>query len=61
MLNFIGLSISIMLGIVLAMVVMFVLMLQPKVIKWYSNKIMKMLEQMIEDTTITTNTETESK
>lgn len=57
MLNFIVMAISIALGIVLAMAVMSVLMLQPFVLKWYSKQTMKMIETM----TNVINTETESK
>lgn len=46
LLNFILLTLSIVLGIILAMVVMFVLMLQPWVIKFYSKLCVKYVEDM---------------
>lgn len=54
MLDFITMSFSIAGGIIIAMVVMLVLMLQPCVIKWYAKQTMKMLESM---TSITYNEE----
>ena len=46
MLDFIIMTLSIALGIILATVVMFVLMLQPKVIKIYTKFIMKYMENV---------------
>ena len=51
MLNFIFLSLSIAGGILIAMVVMLLIMLQPCVIKWYSKQTMKMIESLTEYTT----------
>ena len=50
MLNFIMLTISIALGILLAMVMMVVLLLQPKVMKLYAKFVMKSMNNMIDIT-----------
>lgn len=47
MLDFIMLTISIALGIMLAMVMMVVLLLQPKVMKMYAKFVMKSMDNMI--------------
>lgn len=46
MLDFIIMTLSVALGVILATVVMFVLMLQPKVIKIYTKFIMKYMENV---------------
>lgn len=61
MLNFIVMTISIALGIVLAMGVMLVIMLQPCVLKWYYKQTMKMIETMTSTMTDVLDTETEAK
>lgn len=60
MLNFIVMTISIALGIMIASGVMFAIVFHPRVIKWYFKQSMKMIEVMSE-VTEEMNTETESE
>ena len=48
MMNFITIVLGVAGGIILASVVMFGLMLQPAVIKWYSKQSMKMVDSMFQ-------------
>lgn len=57
MFDFIFMTLSIAGGILIAMLVMLLLMLQPCVMKWYSKQTMKTLESLIN----VTNNETEDR
>lgn len=57
MLDFIFMTLSIAGGIIIAMLVMLLLMLQPCVMKWYSKQTIKTLESLAN----ITNEETEDK
>lgn len=50
MLNFIGMTFSIAGGILLAMFAMFMIMLQPKVMKFYAKAMLKQIESFSEIT-----------
>lgn len=47
MFNFIFMTLSIAGGILIAMLVMLLLMLQPSVMKWYSKQTMKTIESLV--------------
>lgn len=48
MLNLIIIALGVALGIILASIVAFTIMLQPKIINWYTKKVCKLTEKMFE-------------